>query len=98
MRRGPRGQRKPYGGCGRTLLALARYAGGSVKDAIDLAFDYPAIFDQMLYDTVLTLKEEAANKAGGDGDWRKVGEGINEARDRLRAEREAAKARLSSNE
>lgn len=52
----------------------------------------------MLYDTVLTLKEEAANMAGGDGDWRKVGEGINEARDRLRAEREAAKARLSSNE
>ena len=43
----------------------------------------------MLYDTVLTLKEEAANK---------VGEGINEARDRLRAEREAAKARLSGNE
>lgn len=52
----------------------------------------------MLYDTVLTLKEEAANRAGGDGDWRKVGEGINEARDRLRAEREAAKARLSGNE
>lgn len=52
----------------------------------------------MLYDTVFMLKEEAANKAGGDGDWRKVGEGINEARDRLRAEREAAKARLTRDE
>ena len=52
----------------------------------------------MLYDAVLMLKEEAANRAGGDGDWRHVGEGINEARDRLRAEREAAKALLSSNE
>ena len=72
--------------------------GGSVKDAIDLAYDYPVIFDQMLYDAVLMLKEEAANKAGGDGDWRNLGEGINEARDRLRAEREAAKALLSSNE
>jgi hypothetical protein len=43
---------------------------------------------------LLTAYDEKMRQAGGDGGWRRAGEGINEARDRLRAEREAAKERL----
>lgn len=56
------------------------------------------MFDQLLFDALNVLKEKAAEQKGGKGEWRKPGEGINEARDRLRAERQAAKERLSSYE
>lgn len=54
----------------------------------------PPVFDQIVFEFLLAVKEQEQEAKGGGGEWRKRGEGINEARDRLKAEREAAKQRL----
>lgn len=51
----------------------------------------PMIFEQMYYDLRTLLEEEMPNQPPT---WRKRGEKAVDARDRLRAEREAAKAHL----
>lgn len=48
----------------------------------------------MLYDMELATKEADMESKGGKGNWRRAGEGINDARDRIRREREENKRRL----
>lgn len=58
---------------------------------VDLAYDSPQIFRQLLYD----LEWSHANEEAKNGTaWRKPGESIGSARDRLRAQREKAKREL----
>ena len=58
---------------------------------LNLAYDSPQIFRQLLYDLEWSHSlEEAKNGTG----WRNPGESIGEARDRLREQRERAKREL----
>ena len=54
-----------------------------------MASSYPDLFDQIFFD----FTEYAGREDDGKPTWKKPGETASEARDRLRAEREAAKAR-----
>lgn len=58
--------------------------------ALEMALEYPDLFNQVWYDLT-----HAAPKTDGKPSWKKAGETATQARDRLRAEREAEKARLS---
>jgi hypothetical protein len=60
-------------------------------ELLGLACGMPMIFEQMYYDLRTLLEEEMPNQPPT---WRKRGEKAVDARDRLRAEREAAKAHL----
>lgn len=66
---------------------MARYSGGSVADALEMAVDAPYLFDQIWYD----LASAAASAKGGGPSWKRPGETAAQARDRLREERERAK-------
>lgn len=59
---------------------------------LNLAYDAPQIFRQLLHDLEWMHALEEAK--GGTG-WRKPGESIGEARDRLREQRERAKRELA---
>ncbi len=63
-----------------------------MRDLIDLAWEYPRIFLQLCFDSRIAAKADG----NGDGkpDYRKPGERPEQARDRLRAEREQARRRL----
>lgn len=63
-----------------------------VRDLIDLAWEYPRIFLQLCFDSRIAAKADGT----GDGkpDYREPGERPEQARDRLRAEREQARRRL----
>lgn len=63
-----------------------------VRDLIDLAWDYPRIFLQLCFDSRIAARADDGD--GGKPDYRKAGERPEQARDRLRAEREQAKRRL----
>lgn len=63
-----------------------------VRDLIDLAWDYPRVFLQLCFDSRIAAGREAAED--GKQDYRKPGERAEQARDRLRAEREQARRRL----
>lgn len=62
-----------------------------MRELIDLAYDFPSVFDQLIYDMELV---ESLKQARNGVPWRKVGESIGAARDRLRAQRERAKREL----
>lgn len=59
-------------------------------DALGMALEYPDLFNQIWYDLT-----HAAPKTDGNPSWKKAGETAAQARDRLRAEREATKRRLA---
>lgn len=60
-------------------------------ELLGLACGFPMLFEQMYFDLEAQLEEQRAQEAPA---WRRKGEKAADARDRLRAEREAAKARL----
>lgn len=60
-------------------------------ELLGLACGFPMLFEQMYFDLEALLDEWESQKAPT---WRRKGEKAADARDRLRAEREAAKARL----
>jgi hypothetical protein len=60
-------------------------------ELLGLACGFPMLFEQMYFDLEALLEERESQKAPT---WRRKGEKAVDARDRLRAEREAAKARL----
>lgn len=62
-------------------------------ELLELACGMPMIFEQMYYDLDTVLERQKQEQAP---DWKKAGETAAEARDRLRAERDAAKKRLQS--
>ena len=62
-----------------------------MRELIDLAYDFPQVFDQMLYDMQLV---DALEEARNGEPWKKPGESIGGARDRLRAGREKAKREM----
>lgn len=62
---------------------------------MQMAYDAPQVFRQLFYDMQLARFEAKQDEAGGDGEWRRSGESIGQARDRLREEREAAKRALA---
>lgn len=62
-----------------------------MRELIDLAYDFPEVFDQLLYDMELV---QALDEARNGTPWRKPFESIGDARDRLRAEREKAKREM----
>lgn len=70
---------------------MARYAGDTVGGLIDLAFDAPLVFKQILWD--LEFSHELDEAKNGSA-WRQPGETIKSARDRLREGREKAKRKL----
>lgn len=57
-----------------------------------MAIDFPDLFDQIWYD--MEIAESKNPEKPGKPSWKKPGETAAQARDRLRAEREAARARL----
>ncbi len=63
-----------------------------MRELIELAYDYPAVFDQLEYDMRLAEELEASKKMP----WKRADETVPQARDRLRAEREKAKAELAA--
>ncbi len=62
-------------------------------ELLGLACGMPMLFEQAYYDLSELEEREAQTQAPT---WRKKGEKATDARDRLRAEREAAKARLEA--
>lgn len=62
-----------------------------MRELIDLAYDFPIVFDQMLFDMELV---QALEEAKNGKPWRKPGESIGDARDRLKAQREKAKREM----
>lgn len=60
-------------------------------ELLGLACGFPMLFEQMYFDLEALLEERESQKAPT---WRRKGEKAADARDRLRAEREDAKARL----
>lgn len=62
-----------------------------MRELIDLAYDFPDVFDQLLYDMQLV---DALDEARNGSPWRRAGESIGAARDRLRAGREKAKREM----
>lgn len=59
-------------------------------DALDMALEYPDLFNQIWYDLT-----HVAPKNDGKSSWKRAGETATQARDRIRAEREATKNRLA---
>lgn len=72
-------------------MKLSRYTGSGVMELLGLACGFPMLFEQMYFDLEALLEEQKAQEAPT---WRRRGERAVDARDRLRAERDAAKARL----
>jgi hypothetical protein len=68
---------------------LARFTGTSIDGLCSLAIDYPDLFDQLYYE--LEIEASRTSDDPEKPSWRKPGESVGHARDRLRAEREAAK-------
>lgn len=63
-----------------------------MRELLDLMYDFPAVFDQMEYDYRLVNEKRASEKMP----WKRADETVPQARDRLRAERERAKAELAA--
>ena len=70
---------------------MSRYTGSGVMELLGLACGFPMLFEQAYFDLEAQLDERRAQEAPT---WRRKGERATDARDRLRAEREASKARL----
>ena len=70
---------------------MARHAGTGLDGLYRLAYRHPLAWLQLAWD-VQALAEQA--EAQGRPGWLRRGERAVDARDRLRAEREAAKRRL----